>query len=114
MISWSFGEMYINGSLRKILILSIILVFLAIHSSIAAEQLTVYVVNYPLQYFAERIGGEHINVVFPAPANVDPAYWMPDAPTIAAYQQADLILLNGARYAKWINKVTLPRFIHLA
>ena len=110
MISWSIGEMYINGSLRKILIINILSVFLAIHSSIAAEQLTAYVVNYPLQYFAERIGGEHINVVFPAPGDVDPAYWMPDTPTITAYQQADLILLNGAHYAKWIDKVTLPRF----
>jgi zinc transport system substrate-binding protein len=76
----------------------------------SAGKLTVYVVNYPLQYFAERIGEEHVNVVFPAPADVDPAYWMPDTPTIAAYQQADLILLNGAGYARWVNKVTLPRF----
>jgi zinc transport system substrate-binding protein len=98
-----------NGSLRKILIINITLTLLAIHSSVAAKQLTVYVVNYPLQYFAERIGGEHINVVFPAPAHVDPTYWMPNTPMIAAYQQADLILLNGAGYAKWVNKVTLPR-----
>ncbi len=76
----------------------------------SAGKLTVYVVNYPLQYFAERNGGGHVNVVFPAPTDVDPAYWMPDTPTITAYQQADLILLNGARYAKWINKVTLPQF----
>ena len=73
-------------------------------------KLTVYVVSYPLQYFAERIGGKYVNVVFPVPADVDPAYWMPDTPTIAAYQQADLILLNGVGYAKWVNKVTLPRF----
>jgi len=71
--------------------------------------LSVYVVNYPLKYFAERIGGEHVRVVFPPPANVDPAYWMPDVKTIAAYQQADLILLNGAGYAKWIDKASLPR-----
>ena len=76
----------------------------------AAEQLTVFVVNYPMQYFAERIGGEHVNVVFPAPADADPAYWMPDRPTIANFQRADLILLNGAGYARWVNKVTLPRF----
>ena len=73
-------------------------------------KLSVYVVNYPLQYFAERIGGEHVNVVFPAPVDVDPAYWMPDTKTISDYQQADLILLNGAGYAKWVNKATLPRF----
>jgi zinc transport system substrate-binding protein len=82
-------------------------------SSRAAESTTgklgVYVVNYPLKYFAERIGVEHVKVVFPAPANVDPAYWMPEVDIIAAYQQADLILLNGAGYAKWINKVSLPR-----
>jgi len=99
-----------NLSLRKILFINITFALLAIHSSMAAEKLTVYVVNYPLQYFAERIGGEHVNVVFPAPADVDPAYWMPDTPTIAAYQQADLILLNGAGYARWVNKATLPRF----
>lgn len=70
--------------------------------------LTVYTVNYPLQYFAERIGGEHVQVHFPAPADEDPAYWSPEADTIANYQQADLILANGAGYAKWIDKVSLP------
>ena len=73
-------------------------------------KLTVYVVNYPLKYFAERIGGDHVKVVFPAPADEDPAYWMPDAKTITDYQRADLILLNGANYAKWVSKVSLPRF----
>ena len=29
--------------------------------------LTVYVVNYPLLYFAERIAGKHATVIFPAP-----------------------------------------------
>ena len=92
------------------MILIITCPFLVINSSMAEEPLTVFVVNYPMQYFAERIGGEHVNVVFPAPADADPAYWMPDRPTIANFQQADLILLNGAGYAKWVNKVTLPRF----
>jgi zinc transport system substrate-binding protein len=96
--------------LTRILILIITFAFLFINSSMAEEPLTVFVVNYPMQYFAERIGGEHVKVVFPAPADVDPAYWMPDRPTIANFQQADLVLLNGAGYAKWVNKVTLPRF----
>jgi len=76
----------------------------------AEGKLTIYVVNYPLKYFAERIAGEHARVVFPAPADVDPAYWMPKAEVILDYQRADLILLNGANYAKWVNKVSLPRF----
>ncbi len=69
---------------------------------------TVYVVNYPLQYFAERIGGQHVDVVFPAPPNDDPAFWTPDVETIVAFQQADLILLNGASYARWIKTASLP------
>ena len=73
------------------------------------EKLTVYTVNYPLKYFAERIAGEHAKVVFPAPPDVDPAYWTPGAKTILEYQHADLILLNGANYAKWVNKVSLPQ-----
>ena len=75
----------------------------------SSTPLSIYTVNYPLAYFAERIGGDHVEVVFPAPADVDPAYWMPDKETISRYQRADLILLNGAHYAKWIEKVALPR-----
>lgn len=73
-----------------------------------AVQLSVYVVNYPLRYFAERIGGPYVRVTFPAPADGDPAFWKPGAEQIAAYQQADLILLNGASYAKWVPRVSLP------
>lgn len=75
-----------------------------------ADRLTVYVVNYPLQYFAQRIAGEHAEVVLPVPPDVDPAFWMPDVATIAAYQRADLVLLNGAQYAQWRTKVSLPQF----
>jgi zinc transport system substrate-binding protein len=70
--------------------------------------LSVYVVNYPLQYFAERIGGDLVDVTFPAPADEDPAYWSPGVDIVTAYQQADIILLNGAGYAKWVSKVSLP------
>jgi zinc transport system substrate-binding protein len=74
-----------------------------------AEKLfTVYTVNYPLTYFAERIGGDRIAVVFPAPPGVDPAFWRPDTATVRKYQQADLIILNGAGYEKWVKKVSLP------
>ena len=69
----------------------------------------VVTVNYPLAYFAERIIGEHGAVSFPAPADVDPAYWSPAPAVIARYQQADLILLNGAGYAGWVANSTLPR-----
>ena len=72
-------------------------------------RLSVYVVNYPLQYFAERIGGDDVDVIFPAPPDEDPAYWSPDPEVIAAYQGADLILLNGAGYAAWVQRASLPQ-----
>ncbi len=71
-------------------------------------KLLVYAVNYPLQYFAERIGGDLVRVEFPAPADGDPALWSPNPATVAAYQEADVILLNGAGYAQWTDRVTLP------
>mgnify|MGYP000320192187 CR=1 FL=1 len=35
-------------------------------------------------------------------------FWKPAPEQIAAYQKADLILLNGASYAKWVAHVSLP------
>jgi len=72
------------------------------------DGLSVFTVNYPLAYFAERIGGDLVEVTFPTPADEDPAYWSPDSETVADYQQADLILLNGAGYAKWLERASLP------
>lgn len=86
-----------------------IILSLVMPLQVRADKLfTVYTVNYPLTYFAERIGGNHIEVIFPAPSGVDPAFWTPDAATVKNYQQADLILLNGADYEKWTRKVSLP------
>jgi zinc transport system substrate-binding protein len=68
----------------------------------------VAVVNYPLWYFTRRIGGDHFEIIFPIPREEDPAFWKPDAKAITQYQRADLILLNGADYAKWRLTSVLP------
>ena len=108
----TLGRLFWNqntGSLRWIFTIILFIMFFSVQYGTAAGPLNIYVVNYPLKYFAERIGGDHVKVEFPVPADVDPAYWNPDLANIAAYQKADLILLNGAGYAKWIAKVSLPR-----
>jgi len=87
----------------------VLLIVGAAHQAFAGEKLNIYTVNYPLAYFAERIAGDLAVVTFPAPPDVDPAFWVPDQEIIAAYQGADLILLNGADYAKWTARVSLPR-----
>ncbi len=101
-------EHHMNRIRRILATILFIIVFLIPYSA-AADPIKVYVVNYPLKYFAERIGGDHVTVEFPVPADEDPAFWNPDLATISAFQKADLILLNGAGYARWINKVSLPR-----
>lgn len=77
---------------------------------VAAEApVRVAVANYPLKYFTERLAGSHVQVVYPVPADEDPAFWKPKDDDVAAFQQADLIIMNGATYSKWADKVTLPR-----
>lgn len=71
------------------------------------EKPTVAVVNYPLYYFAKTIGGDHVTVYFPE-INGDPAYWKPTAEQVVDFQNARLIFANGAGYAKWMEKVSLP------
>jgi len=65
-------------------------------------------VNYPVYYFAQRIGGDLIQAEFPVPAGLDPAYWVPDDEALSVFQSADVILANGADYAKWMHNVSLP------
>ena len=92
----------------SILLMFVMLILVFPLQGMAENKLIVYTVNYPLYYFAERIGGEYIQVVLPAPPDVDPAFWDPDDNTVRQYQKADLIILNGAGYAKWTRKVSLP------
>ncbi|WNV03760.1 metal ABC transporter substrate-binding protein [Candidatus Methylospira mobilis] len=65
--------------------------------------------NYPLVYFAERLFGSHARVDLPVPPDQDPAFWKPSFPAIALMQKAELVVLNGADYEKWLPKVALSR-----
>lgn len=78
-------------------------------TTLAQERPRVATVNYPLAYFAERLGGEQIEVLFDVPAERDPAFWRPGLSAITDIQAADLIALNGAGFANWTTKVSLPR-----
>ncbi len=69
---------------------------------------SVWAVNEPLATFARRIGGDTIEVTMPF-SDPDPSVASPDRETLMGFQQADLILCNGAGYADWIEWVSLPR-----
>jgi zinc transport system substrate-binding protein len=72
-------------------------------------QLVVFATSYPLAYFAERIGGDAVDVLFPVPAGVDPAHWNADPETIAQAQAADLLLRHGAGDPAWLDLASLHR-----
>ncbi len=84
-------------------------VLLAVSAAVAQDRPRVVTVNYPLAYFAERLLGDAAEVVFPVPADIDPSFWRPSIADISLIQSADLILLNGAGFATWVDRVSLPR-----
>lgn len=92
----------------KTLVASALLVIVATLTS-AQERTRVITVNYPLQYIAEQLLGDAAEVVMPVPADVDPSFWRPSISDISDIQSADLILLNGAGFATWVDRVSLPR-----
>ena len=67
----------------------------------------VYTTFYPTTYFTERIVGDLAEVVCPLPEGADPIFWLPEAEQVLAYQGADLVVVNGADFEKWVGKVSL-------
>ena len=97
-------------NIRMIPVLFAAVIVMALSLPVQAEKPVIYTVNYPLYYFASRIAGDAAEVVFPVPADIDPAFWMPSPEEITEFQKADLIILNGAGYAKWVQKATLSEY----
>ncbi|KQB98465.1 hypothetical protein AL073_00310 [Loktanella sp. 1ANDIMAR09] len=89
--------------------LAVVMTLLAANPVAAQDRARVVAVNYPLQYFAERLVEDAAEVIFPVPAEVDPSFWRPSIADISTIQSADLILLNGAGFATWVDRVSLPR-----
>ncbi|HAH46315.1 metal ABC transporter substrate-binding protein [Gimesia sp.] len=69
----------------------------------------VVVVNYPLQFIVESLAGPEFQILNPVPPAEDPETWLPGDATIQTIQQADLIVTNGADFADWVKKLSLPR-----
>lgn len=71
----------------------------------------VYTTFYPTYYFAQRIAGNLIQLECPTPEDEDPIFWeaYKQPEIVQQYQQADLIILNGAKFTKWVENVSLPQ-----
>jgi zinc transport system substrate-binding protein len=68
---------------------------------------TIVTVNYPLFYFTQQLAADLATVILPIPAEIDPAQWNPQLEDVMQLQQAELIILNGAGYSIWLDKVSL-------
>ena len=86
-----------------------VLAICAATSAVAQDKPVVAAVNYPLAWMAERLGGDAVEILFPVPEDRDPSFWRPGLSDIAAIQQADVIALNGAGFATWTERTSLPR-----
>lgn len=64
---------------------------------------------YPTADFAQRIGGSFVIVDTPFPPDADPATWQPSDEDIERFQDADLIIVNGAAYEQWLANTALPQ-----
>lgn len=74
----------------------------------AQKPLVVQAANYPLAYFAERIATDSFEIRYLVDPGVDPAFWKPSDAAMMAFQEADIILRNGATYSKWMHHASLP------
>ncbi|MEQ8844706.1 MAG: metal ABC transporter substrate-binding protein [Phycisphaerales bacterium] len=64
---------------------------------------------YPTRYFAERIAGGLVIVDSPLPADEDPIFWRPGADAMNQFQNAKVVITNGAEFEKWVAGAALPR-----
>ena len=70
---------------------------------------TVFVSNYPLEYFVQRIAGDKVETISFYSQVEEPTAWEPSEEEINALQQADLVLLNGASFEPWSMMLSLPQ-----
>ncbi|TRO52293.1 zinc ABC transporter substrate-binding protein [Candidatus Bathyarchaeota archaeon] len=63
---------------------------------------------YPLAFFSQEIGGEHVQVTQLVPSNTEIHTWEPAASDISAAEKADVIVYNGAGLDHWIETEIFP------
>ncbi len=101
--------MFVVTTRREFLVVAGAVAFLAAVPAWAQGRPVIACVSYPLAYFAERLAGNTAEIMFPVPSDADPSFWRPSIAEISAIQGADLIVLNGAGFADWTTKASLPR-----
>ena len=74
----------------------------------ASKPPRVFAVNFPLQSFAQTIGGSKVAVESPSLDGGSSINFDPTPEQIITIQDAKLIILNGADFASWTANASLP------
>lgn len=69
------------------------------------DKINVYATIFPLEDFAKKIGGEHVEVTGIYPAGVDSHNYEPTTKTIINIAKADLFVYNGLELEAFADKV---------
>src|SRR2546422_5519451 len=72
---------------------------------LAQGTLPVVVTFYPLQEFAQRVGGDRIRVQTLVPPGAEPHDYEPRPQDITALHAARVIIYNGAGLETWLEKL---------
>lgn len=64
--------------------------------------------SFPAAWLATRVGGSAVSVENVLPEGEDAPFWSPPGDTVAALQSAELIVMNGQGFEKWVETATLP------
>jgi zinc transport system substrate-binding protein len=67
------------------------------------EKITVVASFYPLYEFASKVVGDRAEVSSLVPAGVEPHDWEPTAEDVSRVRTADILIINGAGFERWIN-----------
>ena len=62
----------------------------------------------PLADLAARIAGDDVPVECVLPPGQDPLHWRPSRAEVAAMQEATLVVVNGASFERWVDRISLP------
>lgn len=104
-----------SGILRRVaLALCACLLFTAVFVGCGTEasdepvdpnKLQVMASFYTMYDFAQKIGGEHVQVTCMVPSGTEPHDWEPSTKDITRMEQADVFIYNGAGMEHWVSDV---------
>ena len=90
--------------INKIYLLFVIM-FLVVETGYSKEKLKIVVSNYPLQFFAEHLGGNQVSVSNIVPFGVDLHEYRPSPREMGSVWKADIFLYHGFGEEPWAERI---------